>query len=84
MCVEMPQTVFHNSPSHVSCCCSIVLSRAAVGEHVIKQLHISYQHLVKISGFVLDKAAITLWSACDMSSSESLMLVEASTSRRGA
>jgi len=48
------------------------------------ELHISYQDLVRISGFVRDKAAITLWSACDMSSSESLMLVEATTSRRGA
>jgi hypothetical protein len=46
-------------------------------------LHISYLHLVRMSGFVRDKAAVTLWSACDMSNSGSLM-VEASTSRRGA
>jgi hypothetical protein len=40
VCVEMPQTVFHNSPRHVSCCCCccIVLSRAAVVEQVIKHV----------------------------------------------
>jgi len=38
VCAVMPQTVFHNSPNHVSCCCSIVLPRAAVVEHVIKHV----------------------------------------------
>jgi hypothetical protein len=55
-----------------------------VNSELKAELHISYPHLVRISGFVRGKAAVTLWSACDMSSSGSLMLVEASTSSRGA
>jgi hypothetical protein len=55
-----------------------------VNSELKAELHVSYLHLLRISGFVRDKAAVTLWSVCDMSSSGSVMLVEASTSRRGA
>jgi hypothetical protein len=55
-----------------------------VNSELKAELHISYLHLVRISGLIRDKAAVTLRSARDMSSSGSLMLVEASTSRRGA
>lgn len=55
-----------------------------VNSELKAELYISYQHLVRIPGFVRDKAAVILLSACDMSSSGSLMVVEASTSRRGA
>ena len=42
-----------------------------VNSELKAELHISYLHLVRIPGFVRDKAAVTLWSACDVSSSGS-------------
>jgi hypothetical protein len=52
VCVEMPQTAFHNSPSQVSRCCSVVLSRAAVVEQIIKHVmqHPSVCRYVPVRG----------------------------------